>query len=139
MNEVAGLFGRASTYLQSARLLRSEGDLESAVSRTYYAMFFAAEAALLSRGLSFSSHKGVIAAFGEHFVVAGHVPREMGRELNRAFQKRQVSDYDPVPSIAPEEARQILDAGSRFVASVKDTLRRAGVQVDERTDPAPRS
>lgn len=139
MNEVAGLFGRASRYLKSASLLRSDGDLESAVSRTYYAMFFAAEAALLSRGLAFSSHKGVIAAFGEHFVAAGRVPREMGRELNRAFQKRQVSDYDPVPSVTAEEARQIYEAGSQFVATVKDLLRCAGVQVDEPSDPAPRS
>jgi hypothetical protein len=46
-----------------------------------------------------------------------------------------VSDYDPIRSVTPEEARQILDAGLRFVASVKDLLRRKGVQVDAEADP----
>jgi uncharacterized protein (UPF0332 family) len=46
MNEIAGLFGRASRYLKSAGVLLAGEDAESAVSRTYYAMFYAAEAAL---------------------------------------------------------------------------------------------
>ena len=42
-----------------------EGDYESSVSRTYYAMFYCAQAILLTKNLSFSSHKGVISAFGD--------------------------------------------------------------------------
>ena len=46
---------------------------------------------LLIKNLSFSSHKGVISAFGEHFVKTDIFPKEMGRELNRAFEKRQIA------------------------------------------------
>jgi len=53
-------------------------------------MFYAAEAVLLTRQLSFFSHRGVIAAFGEHFVKTAIFPRELGREFNRAFEKRQL-------------------------------------------------
>ena len=35
-----------------------------AASRAYYAMFYAAEALLQSRGLAFSKHSAVHAAFG---------------------------------------------------------------------------
>ncbi len=33
---------------------------------------------------------GVISAFGEYFVKTGIFPRDMGRELNRAFEKRWI-------------------------------------------------
>ena len=92
--EVESLIQRATRYLKSAELLLKEGDYESSVSRTYYAMFYAVQAVLLTRDLSFSSHKGVISAFGKHFVQTDIFPREMGRELNRAFEKRQMGDYE---------------------------------------------
>ncbi len=88
MKEIKCLIERAEKYLRSAELLLKEGDYESSVSRTYYAMFYSAQAALLTKNLSFSSHKGVISAFGEHFIKTGVFPREMGKELNRAFEKR---------------------------------------------------
>ena len=52
-------------------------------------MFFAVEAALIDEGLAFSSHKGVISAFGKYFVKTDRVERRLGRQLNRAFAKRQ--------------------------------------------------
>ena len=93
MKEAKALVERARRYLKSAEMLLRDRDFKSSVSRTYYAMFYCAQAALLTKELSFSSHKGVISAFGEHFVKTGIFPKEMGRELNRAFEKRQVGDY----------------------------------------------
>ena len=88
MNEVNSLIERAKRYLKSAEMLLEDGDYESSVSRTYYAMFFSAQSMLLTKNISFSSHKGVISAFGEHFVKTEIFPKEMGRELNMAFAKR---------------------------------------------------
>jgi uncharacterized protein (UPF0332 family) len=93
LSETKALLEKARRYLRSAELLLGDGDYESAVTRAYYAMFYCAEAALLTRDLSFSSHKGVITGFGEHFIKTGEFPREFGRELNRAFEKRQIGDY----------------------------------------------
>jgi uncharacterized protein (UPF0332 family) len=64
MKETSALIQKAQRYLKSAELLLRDGDSESSVSRAYYAMFYAAEAVLLTKGLSFLSHKGVISAFG---------------------------------------------------------------------------
>ena len=94
MKETQALLERATRYLKSAALLLNDGDYESAVSRAYYAMFYAAEAVLLTEALASSSHKGVLSTFGERFIKTGQLPREMGRELHRAFEKRQLSDYE---------------------------------------------
>lgn len=94
MNETVALIQKAQRYIKSAELLSKDGDNESAVSRIYYAMFYCAQAVLLTENLTFSSHKGVLSAFGEHFVKTGIFHKDMGRNLNRAFEKRQISDYE---------------------------------------------
>jgi len=123
MKEIKSLIERAKKYLKSAEILLKEEDYESSVSRTYYAMFYSAQAMLLTKGLSFSSHKGVISAFGEHFVKTGIFPKEMGRELNRAFEKRQIGDYEYTFVISKAEAEEILKSGREFVERIAQYLR----------------
>ena len=118
MREAVSLIERAKKYLKSSRMLLVNGDYESSVSRAYYAMFYSAEAVLLTENLSFSSHRGVISAFGEYFVKTGIFPRDMGRELNRAFEKRQLGDYEYTFVISKDEGREILDQSKHFVESV---------------------
>ncbi|MCX6843184.1 MAG: HEPN domain-containing protein [candidate division WOR-3 bacterium] len=123
MSEIASLIERAHKYLTSAATLLAVVDFESSVSRTYYAMFFAAEALLLSKGLSFSSHRGVLSAFGEHFVKTGVMPSEMGRELKRAFSKRQLGDYEYTFVVSQADAEQLLESGRTFVVTAADYLK----------------
>jgi uncharacterized protein (UPF0332 family) len=56
-------------------------------------MFFMAEAMLLTKNLSASSHKGVITLFGEHFVKTGIFERSLGRDLSDAYDKRLIGDH----------------------------------------------
>ena len=57
---------------------------------TMRCMFYCAQAMLLTKNLSFSSHKGVISAFEEHFVKNGCLPERDREKVNRAFEKRQL-------------------------------------------------
>ncbi|MCX7785937.1 MAG: HEPN domain-containing protein, partial [candidate division WOR-3 bacterium] len=66
MKETKSLIKRAEKYLKSAELLLKSKDYESSVSRTYYAMFYSVQALLLTKNMSFSSHKAVISAFDKH-------------------------------------------------------------------------
>lgn len=59
--------------------------LRVAVSRAYYAMFYAATAVLGSRGLWRSKHQGLIAALGEYLVKPGLIEPRYGRILHDAF------------------------------------------------------
>lgn len=123
-DDVEALLDRAARYLDSAELLLEDGDRESCVSRAYYAMFFAAEAALLEEGIETSTHRGVITTFGQRFVQDGPLPGEMGRLLSTTMQKRQVSDYDPHPGIGEAEARSVLDDARGFLDRIAKMLDR---------------
>lgn len=122
MREAQALMAKARRYLKSAELLLDDGDYESSVSRSYYAMFYCAEATLLTKGLTFSSHRGVIAAFGEHFIKTDVFPKEMGRELNRAFEKRQLGDYEFTSVVSDEDARDLLTQATDFCGLIERWL-----------------
>lgn len=123
MNETDVLLTRARELLASARLLLDHGDTASSVSRSYYAMFLAAEALLRTRGLAPHSHRGLIAAFGEHFVKNGAFSRDEGRLLADAHEQRVAADYDAALRVPPEKASELLAAAHAFVDHAEGYLR----------------
>ena len=126
MTEIESLVARSAKYLHSAELLLDNGDYESSVSRSYYAMFYCVQALLLIKGLTVSSHAGLNTVFSEQFVKTGLLPKQMSRELNRAFEKRQLGDYESVFVLSEDEAREILEKARGFTDACIDYLNRTG-------------
>jgi uncharacterized protein (UPF0332 family) len=126
VKEIEMLLEKAQRYLKSADMLIREEDFDSAASRTYYAMFYSTQAALLTKNLTFSSHKGVISAFNESFIKTSLLPRDMSRELNRAFEKRQAGDYMISRAIIEEEAADLLKNARSFIDAIKQYLQKNG-------------
>lgn len=117
---------RAERSLRSARNQLDDGDHDFAISRAYYAMFYAATAALLAEDIKRSKHSGVIAAFAQHLVKSGRFAPEHHRALQTAFQDRSEGDYAGVfPSREAVELR--LKEAGEFVAAVTEFLRKAGL------------
>jgi len=122
MNEIEQLLIKSNKYLGSAELLLRNDDFDSSVSRSYYAMFYCTEALLLTKDLKFSSHKGVISAFGEHFVKSGLFPKEIRRMLQKAFDQRQKSDYSYQAAVTREDAEQTLKDARDFETKARQYL-----------------
>ena len=120
--EIQSLLNRVEKYITSGELLLGNKDYESCVSRIYYAMFYAVQAVLLTKNLSFSSHKGVISAFGQHFVKKDIFSKEMSKVLNLAFEKRMLGDYSYTFLISKEEAEELLKQGKSFVTQIAEYL-----------------
>ena len=121
--EIESLMRRAERSLRSARNLLDDGDHDFAMSRAYYAMFYAATAVLLARGVKRSKHSGVIAAFGQELVKAGEFTTEDQRLLQAAFQDRSEGDYAGVFPSRDKTERRLSEARG-FVTRVADFLRR---------------
>ena len=109
------VLAKAQRYLASAKLLRQAGDFDSAVSRLYYSMFYGAEALLLSQEKTFSSHRAVIAAFGEHFIKSGLLAKEMHHWLHRSFEKHQISDYEFMSGISETDVTDLQEKAEEFM------------------------
>ncbi len=111
-----GLLRKARRTVQSARLLLADGDYDGAVSRAYYAMFYVAEALLLGKGLTFSKHSAVIAAFGKEFIRPGTIPGEYHRYLMEAQEARNAGDYQVVSHLTAEETLRQITSAEDFLA-----------------------
>jgi len=120
------LLTKAERFIASAVLLIENDDYDSAVSRLYYAMFFCAEALLLRKGLTFSSHAGVIGAFGQHFAKTRELPSEMHNWLREGFDKRQLGDYQAVSVIERPHADRLMTFAERFEQIAESYLAEGG-------------
>jgi uncharacterized protein (UPF0332 family) len=120
--EVESLLQKAHESLHAAGLLKQEGYLDFAASRAYYGMFYAAQALLLNRGLSFSSHSAVIAAFGREFAKTGVLDPRFHRYLIDAQDLRNLGDYGVGPSVTADQADEILCWASEFLSAAEAVL-----------------
>lgn len=122
MKEIHDFIKKAEKFLDTANLTINSGDYDSCISRCYYAMFFMTEAILLTKDLKASSHKGVISLFGEHFIKTGIFERELGKDLNDAYDKRLIGDYGVGFVATEEEAKELLEIGQNYVQYLKSYL-----------------
>ena len=95
---------------------------EDSVSRAYYAMFFAAMAALATVDSHPRTHKGVSAEFNRFFVKTGRLPVQLSKDLEEARSHREESDYAPGSDIPRAEAEEMLEKAKVFVETVRKSI-----------------
>ena len=109
---------QACDALEEAKILLGSGRTLGVVNRSYYAMFYAVLALLQKTEQVPTKHKGTISTFDREFVKEGIFPVEMSKDLHRAFELRQVSDYQVATPVSKEEAEEIYHKASSFVQAV---------------------
>jgi uncharacterized protein (UPF0332 family) len=124
--EIQLYMSRARQDLQAADTNLREGFYAVAITRAYYAMFYAASALLARRGIARSRHGGVLSAFGEEFVKTGLIERAYAKMLANAFDSRLDSDYDLLFVADKDLAEDVLGDARRFVARAADYLQQGG-------------
>ena len=98
----------------------------AAVSRAYYACFYAATALLLTLDLTRSKHSGVLAAFREHFVKPGIFSIEDSDAYGMAFQLRNATDYQMAGRADEAEAYTIFENAQPFIEHCETWLASKG-------------
>jgi len=114
-HEVSLYMDHAHEMLEAAAHNIAGGFYGSGVNRAYYAVFYAANALLLTRGITRSKHSGVIAAFRQHLIKPGRIEGEYGEIYGRVMDDRHLCDYDVESFIEPERAQADLYDAQRFV------------------------
>jgi uncharacterized protein (UPF0332 family) len=117
-DEIQSNLERAQSSLQSAKILRDANLLDDSASRSYYSVFHAASALLLSKGLTFSSHAGVLRAINLEFVKTGELDRRFGQELNWLAELRQVGDYGEICHVERANVDRAIEQAEQFLVQV---------------------
>lgn len=109
---------RAGQPGAAVRLLNEHEYAGQAVSRAYYATFYAAEAALAVVGESRSTHSGVFTAFSKLIIKEGGIEPWTGRYLRSLSERRGRADYT-LAAVSAEEGAIALGDATRFVDAVE--------------------
>lgn len=123
---VAKRLNRAHRNLKVAKSLFSNEFYEDSVSKSYYAIFFAAKSLLLIKNLDPKKHSGAISFFNRYFVKTGEVEKGLAEILKFAHKERIGADYDEFYTASPEEARFQLGNAEKFLQRVKEILQEKG-------------
>jgi uncharacterized protein (UPF0332 family) len=97
------------------------GYVLGAVSAAYYAMLYAARAALSEEDRNAKTHRGTWDLFHEVFVRPGRFDSGLATAARRAQEHREGADYDARP-VERGRAESILTTAERFLAAVDDLL-----------------
>jgi len=127
--DIYDLTNKARDSLKGAKVLLKEHLHDFSASRSYYAIFYATEAILLTKDLAFSKHKGVISAFGKEFVKSGVFPEQMHNYLTEAFKYRQEGDYGPVGAVDRDDAKKLIEQAEEFIDEIEEYLKKEGYQI----------
>ena len=116
------LIQRARESLAAARIMIEQNLPNIAASRAYYAMFYVAEALLMNRGLVFSSHSAVIAAYGREFARSTELDQKFHRYLIASQNARHIGDYGVEENVSLAEAQQVVQWAEEFIQAGENYL-----------------
>ena len=118
------LLEKAIDSIEAAEVLLEIDKSEISAGRAYYAMFYIAEALLNEKGLKFSKHSGVHAAFGKHFAKTKELDPKFHHWLLDAFDKRLAGDYSVDINIERDVAAAIIIQAREFLEAAQTYLER---------------
>ena len=110
---------QADESLEAAGLLYEHQKYRPAISRAYYAMFYAVLVLLAIRSSITSKHSGVISRFDRDFVKTGHFDKHFSKWLHEAFDLRQRADYREMFEIDAPRTHEIIEHAREFVAEIR--------------------
>lgn len=113
---------RARTELEAARMLHEKGFSFKAVSSAYYAIYHAAKALLLIKGVDPKSHEGVERMFSLYYIKTKEFDLAAGKAIGRLMKMREEADYFPEIPFAPEESKEAISLASGFVERARSFL-----------------
>ena len=121
--QIQVLVDRAEESHQAAKVLLDSRFFNYPAAQSYYTMFYLSEALLFSKGLQFSSHSAVMAAFGKEFAKTKALDPKFHRRLIVAERRRETGHYGQENVVSEEEAFESFQWAEEFIQAVKDYLR----------------
>lgn len=116
------IIAKSKESLADAKRLHQENHYNGAASRAYYAVFQSLQAILLTLGLSFSKHSGVIGTFNKEFIHKGVFPQDFSKKVKQLYEERQIGDYSFDKQVDPENSNQNIIAAETIIKSIEEYL-----------------
>ena len=123
-SEIQHFLKLANESHEVAKGLIDMGHPRFSAAQSYYTIFYLAQAMLLSKGLMFSSHSAVVAAYGKEFAKTHVLDPKFHRHIIDAQERRQVGHYgDETEEVTGDQARESYQWADEFKQAVEAYLK----------------
>jgi uncharacterized protein (UPF0332 family) len=112
---------QAREALETAKLALEARFFARAVSNAYYAMLYAARAALSEEDRHAKTHSGTWALFRETFAEPGRFDAQLLSVASKQQQPREGADYD-ARRFSRDEAAETVELADQFIAAVTELI-----------------
>jgi hypothetical protein len=113
---------QANRTIRTVELLIQNNELNTAVNRIYYGMFYMLLAVAVNAGFETSKHQQLIGWFNKTFIKEGILPKRLGKTISQVFKSRQMSDYEAFVEFDKNEVQQLFEDMKDFIATLEDYL-----------------
>jgi len=121
--EIRHLLNPADESHEVAKALINMGHARFSAAQSYFTIFYLTQALLLSKGLTFSSHSAVVAAYGKEFAKTGFLDPKFHRYIIDAQQLRQTGHYgEEGEEVTKDQALESFQWAEEFMQAVKEYL-----------------
>lgn len=121
--EAMGFMNLAVEDLSAAQILLDAGKYRATVTHSYFAMFHAAKALLITRDFVSKKHGTILKRFSKEFVNEDDFSHEIYLYYSQAINKRNKSSYNFNISFDKYEAQTCLFEAEEFVVEAKKFLK----------------
>jgi len=115
-------FEKAKKTFGEIHILVQNNFCNNAVSRLYYACFYAVSALLLQKNIQAKTHAGARQMFGLHYVDKGLIPSESGRFYTKIFDLRHDGDYDDYIDYDREDVLALMQPAKELMNQIQAIL-----------------
>ena len=110
--------------LRVARLLHKNEEYRDAISRAYYAIYYAAKAFLLAHDQDPYSHKGVSVLFHKFCATHKQPDARFAQMLSILQAARIDADYKEKVRISRQDSQEAIDMAGLFLKEIESILKR---------------
>lgn len=117
------MLDRADDALRAAKHDLQGDFFLAAVNRAYYAIFYCANSLLHLKNINVKTHQAVRTKFSEEYIKTNIFPSSVGENLRRAYNLREIADYDMDGYIQPQEAEKVISDAEDILRITQDYLK----------------
>lgn len=122
MDNLEIIFKKTIETLKAAEVTFANGFYETSINRSYYAVFYAANALLMKKGIKTKTHKGIVKKFNLEYIHNDNFDKDLGRILSKLQKERIKADYDFYLKPTENKAKKDLNDARRFIEECKKFL-----------------
>ena len=114
---------KAAQSIKEAKLLIENELNDTAVSRLYYAAFYAVNALLAINGFNPKTHSGTKSIFNKEFILTGKIENRFSDFYSFLMAKRFEADYDDFVFIDENKMQSLLAETEEFVNVINSLIK----------------